>query len=132
MANIGSAVPPAFNPVRYVPARRQEVISALPVYQITAVAHEKISWGNRFTNHWCLYLQTSESASVSIDCQPSHSVPSTVTNGGSKGFLIVSELDEPFSRDATKVVTLAATADLTVGHVVQALMNSGRHRYEFT
>ena len=122
----------SFDPITYVPARRREVISLLPVFQVMIVRHEKISWGSGYTNHWCLYLKTSGSTAVMVDCQPSHSIPSTITYRGSKAVLIISELDRLLLPDAIKVIALPAKAGLTVKDIIVAFMESGRHRYEFT
>jgi hypothetical protein len=132
MANPWSQVPATgFDPVRFVPPNRQQTILAFQADSISVAAHKKTSLGNGFTNHWCLYLRTSQNASVRIDCQPSYSVPSTVIPGGSKAFVIISELPYALSHDAVKDVSLAVRPGLTVAHVVNSLIASGRHKYEF-
>ena len=132
MANPWSQVPDTgFNPVRFVPPSRQQTILAFQVDSISVAAQKKTSWGKGFTNHWCLYLRTSQNQSVQIDCQPSYSVPGTVIPGGSKAFVIISELSYALSHDAVKDVSLTVRPGLTVAHVVNSLIASGRHKYEF-
>lgn len=132
MANPSSQVPATgFNPVRFVPPSRQQTILAFQVDSISVAAHNKTSWGKGFTNHWSLYLRTSQNTSVRIDCLPSYSVPSTVIPGGSKAFVIISELSSALSHDAVKDVSLTVRPGLTVAHVVNLLIASGRHKYEF-
>jgi hypothetical protein len=132
MANLWSQVPATgFNLVRFVPPSRQQTILAFQIDSISVAASEKIPWGKGFTNHWCLYLRTSQNASVQINCQPSYSVPGTVIPGGSKAFVIISELSYALSHDAAKDVSLTVRPGLTVAHVVNLLIASGRHKYEF-
>src|SRR5271163_519967 len=120
MADIWNQAPPAFDPVKFIPANCKEVILAYPVHNIIAAAHEETKWKDQFTNHWCFYLQTSPESSVRVDCQPSHAVPGTVING-SKAYLIVSHLDYIVSSGAIKQVVLSAAGGLTVGNVVDKL-----------
>jgi hypothetical protein len=132
MADLWSQVPATgFNPIRFVPPSRQQTILAFQVDSISVAAHKKTSWERGFTNHWCLYLRTSQNASVQIDCLPSYSVPSIVMPGGSKAFVIISELSYALSPDAVKDVSLTVRPGLTVAHVVNLLIASGRHKYEF-
>ena len=120
--------PQTFQPLRYVPASRQAAVNALPVLRILATPHTQT--GVR-TNHWCFYLQTGGDTSVRIDCQPSYSIPSTSLPGGSKAFLIVSELAYLMSRDVQAIFYLDVIQGLTVAHIVDTLCQYGRHKYEF-
>ena len=90
---------------------------------------------------------------MQIDCQPSHSVPSTVLVGGSKAQLIVSLL-APFTTttdegsfvpdDAVYTLALPITTpshtspsnadereQMTVRTIIDILISEGRHNYEF-
>jgi hypothetical protein len=116
-----------FEPVRFIPAQRQSQILASPVTRIVAVPHVKQGG----TNHWCLYLSTSPTRSIRLDCQPSYSVPSTAISGGSKAILIVSELPYAVSHDAQAQFALDVIPGLTVAHIHDKLIQHGRHRYEF-
>ncbi|CAG8184088.1 unnamed protein product [Penicillium nalgiovense] len=116
-----------FQPVHYVPASRQAQMLAMPVKRILAVPHRKAGG----TNHWCLYLSTSPTSSIRIDCQPSHAVPSSVLRGGSKANLIISELPYEISRDAQAQFILDVTTGLSVRQVVGEITRYGRHKYEF-
>jgi len=134
MANPWNQAPKAFNPVCYVPSFRKQNLSALPVKVIWVAAHQKTvgrTGKSGFTNHWCLYLQTGDKASVRIDCQPSYSVPGTVVQGGSKAN-IISELDYEMSYDVTKSIKLDVRTGLNVGSVINLLLTHGHHKYEFT
>ncbi|QQK44714.1 S-adenosyl-L-methionine-dependent methyltransferase [Penicillium digitatum] len=102
-----------FQPVHYVPASRQAQMLAMPVKRILAVPHRKAGG----TNHWCLYLSSSSTSSVRIDCQPSHTVPSSVLRGGSKANLIISELPYEISTDAQAQFVLDVAPGLSVGQV---------------
>ena len=121
-----------FNPVRFVPPSRQQAILAFQVQSISVAGHVKNACPDGFTNHWCLYLQTSQNGAVQIDCQPSYSVPGTVIPGGSKAFFIVSELSYTLPQDVIKYVSLDVHPGLTVTNVVNLLMANGHHKYEFT
>ncbi|KAJ6118436.1 hypothetical protein N7471_013903 [Penicillium samsonianum] len=110
-----------FQPVHYVPASRQAQILAMPVKRILAVPHRKAGG----TNHWCLYLSSSPTSSVRIDCQPSHTVPSSVLRGGSKANLIISELPYETSTDAQAQFILDVAPGLSVGQVWGKLLDMG-------
>ncbi|CAG8081687.1 unnamed protein product [Penicillium olsonii] len=116
-----------FQPVHYVPASRQAQMLAMPVKRILAVPHRKAG----DTNHWCLYLSSSSTSSVRIDCQPSHTVPSSVLRGGSKANLIISELPYEISTDAQTQFILDVVPGLSVGQVWEEITRYGRHKYEF-
>lgn len=114
--------------VHFVPANREAAILDASVSRIFVVAHEALG----STNHWSLYLQTSSDGSVHIDCQPSHSIPSTVLKGGSKANLIISELPTKvidFNTEAQFVVDVEP--GLSVRQVYDCIVENGRHKYEF-
>lgn len=56
---------------------------------------------------------------------------STVLAGGSKANVVISELSYVVSHDAQARFTLAVTPSLTVADVYNALIQNGRHKYEF-
>jgi hypothetical protein len=63
---------------------------------------------------------------------PSHTEPSTVLRGGSKGHFLVSVLEPSLpAQDAEKVVSVEPREGLCVADVVDALLEAGRHKYEF-
>jgi hypothetical protein len=117
--------------VQYIPPSRKDTIRQKQVSMIRAVGHERIPWNTRFTNHWCLYLETSPNTSVRLDMTPTYTYPSTVVTGGSKGTLIVSELNYVVSQHAKKIILIQPTQGLRVSHIVDALMLAGHDRYEF-
>lgn len=120
--------PPIFQPVQFVPANEEVETRSLQVQAIYAVAHEPLPDG---ANHWCFYLQTSEITSVSIDATPTHSVPSTILQNGSKANMIITALPYLIPPLAFKEIRLSVCAGLTVGRVVDLLIQSGRSKYEF-
>lgn len=117
----------SFQPIHFVPKHRRTEILELPVLSIKAVPHSK----NSGTNHWCLYLVTSDESSVCFNCQPSYSVPSTILPGGSKAYLVISELDCVVAEDAQAQFDLSVAPGLKVKHVYDLLVQNGRHKYEF-
>ncbi|KAJ5353812.1 hypothetical protein N7541_006376 [Penicillium brevicompactum] len=117
-----------FEPVHFVPAIRRPQILKLPVQRILAVAHEKIEGP---TNHWCIYLSTSDDTSIRVDCQPSHSVPSTVIRGGSKANLVISELSSATSPDAQTRFVIDVVPGVSVEKIMDVIADSGKHKYEF-
>lgn len=107
------------------PPNRKAAILSSVVSRIFVVAHEDLG----LTNHWSLYLQTSPEDSVHIDCQPSHSIPSTVLKVGSKPNLIISELPntvEDFASEAQFVVDVEPS--LSVRPVYDCIIENGRHK----
>ncbi|BDD62081.1 hypothetical protein AAWM_04648 [Aspergillus awamori] len=116
-----------FEPVNFIPRHRQAEILELPVQSLIAAPHSK----HAGTNHWCLYALTSDATSVRFDCQPSYSVPNTILPGGSKAYVIISELQYAVSRDAQAQFILRVTPGLKVRHVYDLLIQNGRHKYEF-
>jgi hypothetical protein len=121
--------PPPFEPVVYIPASRKDATLASQVQCIHVAAHNPESWGNKLTNHWALYLVTGPSSLVRIDCAPSGQAGPVA--GGDRANIVVSELKCPVSNNAVHNVTLQTPPDLTVANVINSLINSGRHRYEF-
>ena len=85
------------------------------------------------TNHWCFYLVVSPTTSIQLDCLPSYSVPSDILPGGSKAYLIVSELDYlvPDDVEATFNLDVPADTEITVDEIMDVLIENDRHRYEF-
>lgn len=121
--------PPPFEPVKYIPPSRQNHILALPVQCIHVAAHEPQPCGDKFTNHWAFYLVTSETTSVRIDCTPSGQAGLVV--GGYKANIVISELSYALSIQVRHYATLQTSEGLTVAHMINSLINLGRHRYEF-
>lgn len=117
----------SFQPICFVPASRKTQILAKIVNRILAVGHRQEGG----TNHWCIYLSTSPESSVCIDCQPSHTVPSSVLRGGSKANLIISELSQVSSHEAETGFVLDVALGLSVGNVVEKITQYNRHKYEF-
>ncbi|PWY80793.1 hypothetical protein BO94DRAFT_537003 [Aspergillus sclerotioniger CBS 115572] len=116
-----------FHPIHFIPATRQAHILATPITSARAVGHTQEGG----TNHWCFYLETSPSTSIQLDCQPSHSITSTEIPGGSKAFVIISELDRLLSHDAETEFRLDVVPGLTVTKIIEHLTDHGRHNYEF-
>ncbi|RAK87244.1 hypothetical protein BO79DRAFT_269709 [Aspergillus costaricaensis CBS 115574] len=113
--------------IHFIPPSREAFILNSPVHSITAVPHTQTAG----TNHWCLYLATSDTTSVCIDCQPSHTVPSTVLHGGSKGFIAISELPYLWAPDAQAQFKLHVPPNLKVKDIYNLLIQNNRHKYEF-
>ncbi|KAJ5086545.1 hypothetical protein NUU61_007852 [Penicillium alfredii] len=116
-----------FDPIHFIPASHQAQILDLPVTRILAVAHQNLG----DTNHWCFYLSTSAIISVQLDCQPSHSIPGTVLEGGSKANLIMSKLDHVLPPDAETYFVLDVFSGVSVAHIYDTICEHGRHKYEF-
>lgn len=116
-----------FSPVHFVPSSRKNDILASPVTRVLAVAHENLG----HTNHWCFYISTSASTSVRFDCQPSHTIPSTVLSHGSKANLIISELPLVLPPEAEAHFPLDVAPGLTVARIYNLITDIGRHLYEF-
>lgn len=117
----------SFTPVHFVPASQKSDILALPVGSILAIPHTQ----DANTNHWCLYLSTGVNTSVSVDCLPSYSVPSTILPGGSKANLVISNLASKIPDTAETPFNLSVRSNLTVADVYNTLLEHGRHKYEF-
>ena len=94
---------------------------------ITVVAHKNLG----HTNHWCFDLATSPITSIQLDCQPSHSVPSTVLKEGSKANLIISEVSYSVPPEAEAQFVLDVAPGLSVSDIYNRIIDSGVHRYEF-
>ncbi|KAJ5183655.1 hypothetical protein N7492_001271 [Penicillium capsulatum] len=113
--------------LHFVPAHRKAAILDLQVSHLFVVAHENLG----STNHWCFYLQTSPSSSIQLDCQPSHSIPSTMLRGGSMANLILLELPYVVPPEAKAQFLLDVEPSLAVREIHSLIINSGRHNYEF-
>ncbi|KAI5295202.1 hypothetical protein KEM55_006300 [Ascosphaera atra] len=118
-----------FKPIHFVPASPKDAILATPVLSVRVVAHEHEPGAK--TNHWCFYLRTGGDQAVAVDCIPSYMIPSTVLTGGSKGNVIVSELASEVPEGAVKVCELGLRSPVTVGDIINLLVDNGRHKYEF-
>ncbi|KFZ18149.1 hypothetical protein V501_01343 [Pseudogymnoascus sp. VKM F-4519 (FW-2642)] len=119
---------PAFQSIHFVPADEEVDIRSRPVQAIYIVAHDTLPDG---ANHWCFYLKLSPAASICINMVPTYSAPSTVLHDGSKGNIILSALSSIYPPFATKTVCLSVCANLTVGRVIDVLVQSGRDKYDF-
>jgi hypothetical protein len=128
--------PSVFEPIKYIPASKKAEIRAKLVYALHAIAHSQIPGpysGDR-TNHWCVYLHTSEGEgdeTFCINAIPNPQQAGTTIPGGSKADVIVSLFHGPIE-DVTHKVTMAVTEGLTVGHIIDLLAQHGREMYEFT
>ena len=120
--------PPAFEPVKYIPAGHADFMRDLVVWQIYAVAHEPLPDG---ANHWCFYLQVGEAHSVRIDVTPDYNQAGTVLQGGYKANIVVSYLEYLYSNSAQHAAAMAVCPDLKVEHVLDYIIASNRHQYEF-
>ncbi|KAL3459363.1 hypothetical protein BJX64DRAFT_205811 [Aspergillus heterothallicus] len=116
-------------PVHFVPKSRQSHILSQRVTHIIAAPHHQEAG----TNHWCFYLAITPTTSIQLDCQPSHSIPSTVLSGGSQAYIIISELDYSVAPDVQGkyIVDLAPDRTITVEDILNCLVQNGRYRYEF-
>jgi len=123
---MSSSTPPKV--VFYIPAGEKDKIYALPVVKISAVGHGLLENGG---NHWCFYLTVSADTSVRVDISPSYSIPGTTLKGGSKAFIVVSDLSYLLSTSAQKVCEFEIKDSLSVGDFLDVLVNAGRHKYEF-
>ena len=167
MATIPYPKPPPFRPIHYIPASSTALILSQRISVLLVVAHAQFtpppslstSSASPPTNHWSFYAiptnndgtTTSDSSTPSsssaierppiihIDCQPSHSEPSTVLRGGSKANLIISVLDNNTTKIETvdprtwpHLIPLLVNGEkITVGDLVELLVKDGRERYEF-
>ncbi|KAL2783122.1 hypothetical protein BJX66DRAFT_345215 [Aspergillus keveii] len=117
------------DPIHFIPkSRRATILSSRITHIIAAPHHQEAA-----TNHWCFYLATSPRTSIQLDCQPSHSIPSTVLPGGSKAYLILSELDHSIAPDVegTYLLKLVPGREFIVSDILKLLVENGRHKYEF-
>ncbi|OBT59518.1 hypothetical protein VE04_00555 [Pseudogymnoascus sp. 24MN13] len=120
--------PPPFQSIHFVPANEEVDIRSRPVKAIHVVAHDPLPSG---ANHWCFYLQLSSDASICVNMVPTYSSPSTILPDGSKGNIILSALPSICPSSATKTICLSVCANLTVGCVLDLLVQSGRDKYDF-
>ncbi|BCS27980.1 uncharacterized protein APUU_61028S [Aspergillus puulaauensis] len=120
-----------FKPIHFVPEDREEHILSLPIQRIIAAPHRQ----DASTNHWCLYLVVSPTTSIQLNCLPSYSVPSDILSGGSKAYLILSELDYLVPDDIEATFNLDVPADIltevTVDDIMNVLIDNDRQKYEF-
>jgi hypothetical protein len=116
--------------VSYIPASDRVAIRAKKIYAIFAVGHEKKPWLQTHTNHWCLYLQTSEATSVRIDMIPGYSAAGP-NLGGWKGIIVVSDLNYLYSNQSQSANTVRIIDGLYVSHILDAITEAGRDKYEF-
>lgn len=125
--------PPVFVPMKYVPASKEAETHAKQVLRLRAAAHGQIQgpYAGGLTNHWCLHLQTGEEESVRIDAVPDLQQHATTIPGGFKADVLVSELHYVVSKNASRVVSLAVSQGLTVGHILDCIVQFGRDKYEF-
>jgi hypothetical protein len=127
--------PPVFEPIKYVPSSDKDQIRAKPVFALHAIAHEHIPGPHDggLTNHWCSYLQISETEdeSVCINAQPNPQQEATTIPGGSKADVIVSVVHGPVV-NATHTAKIPVAEGVTVGQLVDCLAQHGREKYDFT
>ncbi|OJJ07673.1 hypothetical protein ASPVEDRAFT_88911 [Aspergillus versicolor CBS 583.65] len=120
-----------FKPIHFIPEARQEHILSLTVQRIIAAPHHQ----DAGTNHWCFYLVVSPSTSIKLDCVPSYSAPSDILPGGSKAYLILSELDYLVPDDVEATFNLDVPTDIgteiTVDDILEVLIDNNRHMYGF-
>lgn len=123
-------------PIHFIPRSHEPQILSTRISHIHAVAHQK----HAGTNHWSLYLLTTTPPTttvsnaplaINLDCQPSHSIPSTVLHDGSKANVIFSEVPYTVPPDAEVHYALEVVAGLTVQDVWNLMVEHGRQRYEF-
>lgn len=163
-----SQPPTTFQPIHYIPTSHKPIILPQRIHTILLIAHAQFTPPPTLstttpsppTNHWSIYLlppPTSSSPpssapqpSIHIDCQPSHTTPSTVLPRGSKANLIVSLLNtstdtstdthglptgtgtELAIPDAVYRVPLPVTRlALTVADIMDLLLAEGKEKYEF-
>ncbi|KAL3255315.1 glyceraldehyde-3-phosphate dehydrogenase, type I [Aspergillus niger] len=89
---------PPFEPLHFVPAKDRQIMLDLPIWRVDAVAHDPLDNGG---NHWCFYLNVTDTTSVQIDMTPSYNVPGVTNPNGSKGILIISYLEHAVSISTT-------------------------------
>ncbi|PWY75727.1 hypothetical protein BO83DRAFT_463407 [Aspergillus eucalypticola CBS 122712] len=121
---------PPFEPLQYVPARDRETMLDLPIRGVDVVAHDPLENGG---NHWCFYLNVTDTTSVQIDMTPSYNIPGVTNPKGSKGFLIISYLEHavPISTTAQKVVRIEARPGCEARDFINLILSQKRHQYEF-
>ncbi|GKZ37782.1 hypothetical protein AbraIFM66950_009540 [Aspergillus brasiliensis] len=121
---------PPFEPLKFIPAKDKETILNRPIRAVDVVAHDPLDNGG---NHWCFYLNATDTTSVQIDMTPSYDVPGITNPTGSKGIMIVSYLEhaDSISTTAQKVVRIEARPDCKAGDFVDVILDQKRHQYEF-
>lgn len=117
-----------FNPIHFIPQAHKPQILSSPITRIHAIPHGK----HANTNHWCFYLTTpTPSRTIQLDCQPTHSIPSTVLTGGSKANVLFSKVPYAIPPDAQANFPLDVVEGVTVQDVCNLLVEHGREKYEF-
>jgi hypothetical protein len=118
--------PPPFQTVSYIPSGARGDIRNRPVNHVLAVSHSRLFGGG---NHWCFYLQVGKNKSVRIDPSPT-GLPGP--KGGRKACIVIRDVNCATSKDATHSVNLTVSSGLVVGSFVNAIVNAGHDKYEFT
>ncbi|KAF1818422.1 uncharacterized protein K489DRAFT_405001 [Dissoconium aciculare CBS 342.82] len=125
--------PPAFVPIKYVPAPKKAEIQARSVSCLHTIAEPPAAGPHpgSLTNHWCLYLETGEGESVCVNAQPNPQQGATTIEGGFKADVIVSLMPYAMAIDKAHHVSMSVIEGATVGRLIDRLVESGRDRYEF-
>ncbi|PYH70959.1 uncharacterized protein BO88DRAFT_242091 [Aspergillus vadensis CBS 113365] len=121
---------PPFEPLQFVPARDREMMLDLPVRGIDVVAHDSLENGG---NHWCFYLNVTDTTSVQFDMTPSYNIPGVTNPNGSKGLLVISYIEHavPISTTSQKVVRVDARPGSKARDFLSLILSQKRHQYEF-
>lgn len=120
-----------FEPIIFVQSSSKAQILSSAVTEIWAVGHS-IDTAKEEGNHWCFYLQQIDGMrSVQIDMIRSYIVSSTTIEGGSKANMVISSLMYQSSKELLIVSKLQVRGNLIVKGLVDTLVGSGAHRYEF-
>jgi hypothetical protein len=77
-------------------------------------------------NHWCLYFPGTDGESVRIDPNPDF-----LWGGGMRALIVVSQLEYLTSWSAEHISILTIAPNLKIQHIIDAITNAGRDRYEF-
>lgn len=120
-----------FESIIFVQSSSKAQILSSAVTEIWAVGHS-IDTAKEEGNHWCFYLQQIDGMrSVQIDMICSYIVSSTTIEGGSKANMVISSLMYQSSKELLIVSKLQVRGNLIVKGLVDTLVGSGAHRYEF-
>ena len=79
-------------------------------------------------NHWCLYFPGTNDEPGRIDPTPDFLWG---TAGGMRALIVVSLLKYLTSWSAEHISILTEAPNLRIRHIIDAIMNAGRDRYEF-
>lgn len=114
----------------FIPKSLANQIAPIPILCIYAAAHRPTSvpdpsgfLASPKTNHWVLYLATSQAESIRLDPSP---------GANNNIVLIVSGRNYQYSNNAVKIVQLDVVANLTVGNLIEYLQSSNYIRYRFS